>query len=83
MAIKKPTRRVMPVGEASMTSWVSQDNTNKGNSTKYDKKGECITFWVTEEQKQEMSTYAAEHNTTVSRIIIEGLEIRMGKGQSL
>ena len=38
---------------------------------------------IYEEQKQEMSTYAAEHNTTVSRIIIEGLEIRMGKGQSL
>lgn len=74
MAIKKPTRRVMPVGEASMTLMGNQDTR---------KKGECITFWVTEEQKQEMSTYAAEHNTTVSRIIIEGLEIRMGKGQSL
>lgn len=82
MAIKKPTRRVMPVGEASMTLMGNQDTRNKGDSTSR-KKGECITFWVTEEQKQEMSTYAAEHNTTVSRIIIEGLEIHMGKGQSL
>lgn len=82
MAIKKPTRRVMPVGETSMTLMGNQDTRNKGDSTSR-KKGECITFWVTEEQKQEMSTYAAEHNTTVSRIIIEGLEIRMGKGQSL
>ena len=72
----------MPVGEASMTLMGNQDTRNKGDSTSR-KKGECITFWVTEEQKQEMSTYAAEHNTTVSRIIIEGLEIRMGKGQPL
>ena len=38
---------------------------------------QCITFWVTEEQKQEISAYAAEHNMTVSRLIIESLELRM------
>ena len=79
MAIKKPTRRVMPVGEASMTLMGNQDTRNKGDSTSR-KKGECITFWVTEEQKQEMSTYAAEHNTTVSRIIIEALRYAWVKG---
>lgn len=45
MAIKKPTRRVMPVGEASMTLMGNQDTRNKEDSTSR-KKGECITFWL-------------------------------------
>lgn len=44
MAIKKPTRRVMPVGEASMTLMGNQDTRNEEDSTSR-KKGECITFW--------------------------------------
>lgn len=49
----------------------------KGDSTSR-RKGKCIAFWVNDEQKQEISTYAADHNTTVSRLIMEGLEMRMG-----
>ena len=63
---------------ASMTLMGNQDTRGKGDSTSR-KKGKCITFWVTEEQKQEISSYAADHNVTVSRLIIEGLEIRMQK----
>lgn len=55
----------------------NQDTRHKGGSTSSRKKGKCITFWVTDEQKAEISAYAAEHNTTVSRLIIEGLEMRM------
>lgn len=63
---------------ASMTLMGNQDTRGKGDSTSR-KKGKCITFWVTEEQKQEISSYAADHNVTVSRLIIEGLEMRMQK----
>lgn len=55
----------------------NQDTRHKGDSTSSRKKDKCITFWVTAEQKAEISAYAAEHNTTVSRLIIEGLEMRM------
>ena len=79
MATKKPVRR-MATAQATprATLMGNQDTRHKGDS-KSRKKGKCITFWVTEEQKQEISAYAAEHNTTVSRLIIEGLEMRMGK----
>lgn len=63
---------------ASMTLMGNQDTRGKGDSTSR-KKGKCITFWVTDEQKQEISSYAADHNVTVSRLIIEGLEMRMQK----
>lgn len=62
---------------ASKTLMCNQDLRHKGNSTGLRKKGKCITFWVTDEQKAEISTYAAEHGMTVSRLIVEGLELRM------
>lgn len=58
----------------------NQGTVNKGDSTSTRKKGKCITFWVTDEQKAEISAFAAEHNTTVSRLIVEGLEMRMNQG---
>lgn len=61
----------------SPTLMGNQDTVNKGDSTNSRKKGKCITFWVTDEQKAEISAFAAEHNTTVSRLIVEGLEMRM------
>lgn len=64
----------------SSTLMGNQDTVNKGDSTSSRKKGKCITFWVTPEQKAEISAYAAEHNTTVSRLIVEGLEMRMNQG---
>ena len=74
MATKRPVRRTVAPAPPSATLMGNQDTRGKGDSTSR-KKG--ITFWVTEEQKQEISAYAAEHNTTVSRLIIEGLEMRM------
>lgn len=76
MATKRPVRRTVAPTTASATLMGNQDTRGKGDSTNR-KKGKCITFWVTEEQKREISAYAAEHNTTVSRLIIEGLEMRM------
>lgn len=75
MATKKPVRR-MASSKPSKTLMGNQDTRCKGDSTSR-KKGKCITFWVTEEQKREISSYAAEHNMTVSRLIIEGIEMRM------
>ena len=81
MPTKRPQRRTVPVAEAaSSTLMGNQDTVNKGDSTSSRKKGKCITFWVTDEQKAEISAYAAEHNTTVSRLIVEGLEMRMNQG---
>lgn len=80
MPTKRPQRRTVPVAEtASRTLMGNQDLQHKGDSTSSRKKGKCITFWVTDEQKAEISAYAAEHNTTVSRLIVEGLELRMGQ----
>ena len=77
MATKKPVLYSPPVKSASATLMGNQDLKNKGDSTSPRKRGKCITFWVTDEQKAEISAYAAEHGTTVSRLIVEGLELRM------
>ncbi len=80
MPTKRPQRRTAPAAEtASMTLMGNQDLQRKGDSTSSRKKGKCITFWDTDEQKAEISAYAAEHNTTVSRLIVEGLEMRMNR----
>ena len=80
MPTKRPQRRTAPAAEtASMTLMGNQDLQHKGDSTSSRKKGKCITFWVTDEQKAEISDYAAEHSTTVSRLIVEGLEMRMNR----
>lgn len=79
MPAKRPVRRMSVPTEAASTLMGNQDTVHKGDSTSTRKKGKCITFWVTDEQKAEISTYAAAHNTTVSRLIIEGLEMRMNR----
>lgn len=76
MATKRPVRRTVATSNPSPTLMGNQDTRGKGDSTSR-KKGKCITFWVTDEQKQEISTFAADHNMTISRLIIEGLEMRM------
>lgn len=80
MPAKRPVRRMVVPDEAAPTLMANQDTRHKGDSTNTRKKGKCITFWVTDEQKTEISAYAAEHNTTVSRLIVEGLELRMKQG---
>jgi hypothetical protein len=77
MATKKPVRRVA-APRPSDTLMGNQDLRHKGDSTAR-KKGKCVTFWVTDEQKQAISAYAADHGMTVSRLIIEGLEMRMNR----
>ena len=72
MAIKKPARRIMPAKEASMTLMGNQDTRGRGNLTAR-KKDSCIIFWDADGQKQKTSAYAADHNTTVSELIIEAV----------
>lgn len=55
----------------------NQDTRGKGDSIAL-KKEKCVRFWVTDEQKQAISAYAADHNITVLRLVIEGPEMRMG-----
>lgn len=77
MPAKRPVRRMTVPEEAAPTLMGNQDTRHKGDSTSSRKKGKCVTFWVTDEQKAEISAFAAQHNTTVSRLIVEGLELRM------
>lgn len=82
MPAKRPVRRMPAVAtEAPATLMGNQDLRHKGDSTNANarKKGKCVTFWVTDEKKAEISAYAAEHDTTVSRLILEGLELRMNQ----
>lgn len=79
MATKKPVRR-MATAQATPSAKLmgNQDTRHKGDSTTR-KKGKCVTFWVTDEQKRAINAFAADHNMTVSRLIIEGLEMRMSQ----
>ncbi len=79
MATKKPVRYSPPAPTAPVSDTLmgNQDTVNKGDSTSSRKKGKCVTFWVTDEKKAEIAAFAAEHDTTVSRLILEGLELRM------
>lgn len=79
MAAKKPQRRMLPVKPAAPTLMANQDTQHKGDSVNTRKKGKCITFWVTPEQKLKISAYAAEHDMSISRLIVEGLEARMAE----
>lgn len=79
MPAKRPVRRMSVQQDVAPTLMGNQDLQHKGDSTNTRKKGKCITFWVTDAQKAEISAYAAEHNTTVSRLIVEGLELRMNQ----
>lgn len=78
MATKRPVRRTSAPTAAGATLMGNQDTRGKGDSTSR-RKSKCITFWVTDEQKREVSAYAADHGMTVSRLIVEGLEMRMKK----
>lgn len=78
MAVKKATKKSL-AGDKPKKLMDQQDLRRKGDSTSNRKKDKCITFWVTDEYKSELAAYAAEHNTTVSRLIIEGLELRMSQ----
>lgn len=56
----------------------NQDLRAKGDSTT--KAKVCMTFWVTPEKRAEIKAYAADHDMTVSRLILESLNTRMKNG---
>lgn len=76
MPTKKPVIK-MPerTGEASKTLMGNQDTRRKGDSTGKDKV--LVTFWVSPEKRDELKAYAAEHDMTQSRVIIEGINWRI------
>ena len=76
MATKRPVRRTVAPATPSATLMGNHVSRDYGDSTSR-KKGKYVTLWDTEEKQPEISAYDAEHNTTVSRLIIEGLEMRM------
>ncbi len=79
MASKKPQRRIpasTPGKEAPATLMGNQDVKRKGD-TGGNRKSAQMTFWVTPARKAEIAAYAAAHEMSVSRLIIEGLEMRM------
>lgn len=77
MGAKKPVRRVpAPAGQAPATLMGNQDTGRKGDGTGHLKQRQ-MTFWVTDEQRERIRSYAREHDMSVSRLIVEGLEMRM------
>lgn len=77
MPTKKPVRRVAMPDVASKTLMGNQDTRRKGDSTGRDKV--CVTFWVTPEKREELKAYAADHDMTQSRVIVEGLNWRLSQ----
>lgn len=84
MAIKKPRPKIAPIIKPSKSRDVrqprlmdNQDTRGKGDSLSRDRVQ--VTFWVTPERREEMREWAAEHEMTVSRLIVEGVEMRMKK----
>lgn len=76
MATKKPMRRgSAPTTAPKKTLMENQDTKRKGDSTGKDKV--MMTFWVTPERRAEIKAYAADHDMTVSRLIVEGINLRM------
>lgn len=74
MAFKKPK----PNGDGGeKRTLMSNQDVRKGDSaTRGDKV--CMTFWVTPERRAAIKAYAADHEMTVSRLIIEALNEKMG-----
>lgn len=86
MAIKKgrPTPKIAPIIRPASDSskrprklMDNQDTTHKGDSFGRDRVQ--MTFWVTPEKRAEMKAYAADHDMTVSRLIVEAINERMAK----
>lgn len=80
MAIRKPPK-IAPVmdsaapSKARRTLMSNQDTRRKGDT--YGRDRVQMTFWVTPERKAEIKAYAADHEMTVSRLIVEALESKM------
>lgn len=78
MATKKPVRYSPPVKTASPTLMGNQDLSKGDSTTRGDKV--CVTFWCSPEKRAEMKAFAADHDMTVSRLILEAVEARMKRG---
>lgn len=80
MSVKKgkPKPLIAPIirpGQPTARLMDNQDTRRKGDSTGADRVQ--ITFWTTPERKAEMKAYAAAHDMTLTRLIVEGIEMRM------
>lgn len=80
MAVKKkqPEWTAPKDAEPKKKLMDNQDTKAKGDSTaRGRKKSKMVSVWMTPEQKAKYSGYAAEHDMSLSRLIIEGLELRI------
>lgn len=79
MARRKTVPNLGPRDEAAPAKLMDfQDTLNKGDgSPKARKKKVQISFWVSEERRDEIRRYAEEHEMTVSRLVVEGLNWRL------
>lgn len=77
MATKKPVRKTASAKDKSISQSLmdNQDTANKGDSVSTKKV--CMTFWVSPARREKIKRYAQDHEMTVSRLIVEGLEQRM------
>lgn len=73
---KKGERRVPMTNQVPSRTLMGNQDERKGDSTTRGDKV-CITFWVTPERRAAMKAFAADHEMTVSRLIVEAVEKRM------
>lgn len=79
MSASKPKLRIGSASGKPVEKLMdAQDMRGKGSSAaRHGKKNKCMTFWVTEDFKARVAAYADEHEISISRLIVEGLEMRM------
>lgn len=77
----------MPAEAEPKATLMENQDENKGSGAgpkrrkpEVRKKSVCVTFWCTPEQKEAIQTYADGHYMSMSRLIQEGLEMRMKEG---
>lgn len=76
---KKAERRIPKSSQSPSRTLMGNQDLSKGDSTTRGDKV-CVTFWCSPEKRAEMKAFAADHDMTVSRLIIEAVESRMMRG---
>lgn len=75
---KTPERRIPKAVKSPSTTLMGNQDARKGDSTTRGDKV-CVTFWCSPEKRAAMKAYAAEHEMTVSRLILESVDARMSE----
>lgn len=76
---KKAERRIPKSSQSLSRTLMGNQDLSKGDSTTRGDKV-CVTFWCSPEKRADMKAFAADHDMTVSRLILEAVDARMQRG---